>query len=826
MQLQRLEAAEIAGDIKKKRKRNEKLRSKSEEKKARKHKRLRAALTEKCERARAVTHLDLVEGSIVDICLEEEEESLPGRVEKSVVGGEKEKREREAAKAAERAQTSAATGRQADHITQTRRKRPSSPLVVSPRRDRHEEDDEAGRCGLSGYGKVHCRSLYCGRRPQIGAPNLRHPHTHHTHLLADCEHGGVTNYYARHRGQHMQPARLQQRPDIGISSDPFPVAADGTGSRSTATHSAGAGAPHGRTARALFLLLSISSAVVYEYHNASDAMLCNRRYDWCKLRAAVDVLYYATALPALLCIIAYCLHAFLCTSIVLDGRASSLRTVSQKDGRDGDLPCNNGRRPGTTEKTRGATRAVSPVQCPRPVEWSFSVACVGRLRRARHRPRAPPFFSFPQNQKAAAENGGPTNKSLSLHGTTLRPSFKLTDAWSPLGRGPRPDTPDGTERSARHEEFPKNKTQAAESPSTHSAAASKPAAVVHPPPPSAPQCPFHGHSGCCPSTAWITLAKLAPPETDGGCQWCTRMIRLLAQIRRTPCSSDCPSSTVLPRQPSVVPRASAIPLVRAGRKTPPRRSAATHENRQSGNTPPCSTSWPAVYVLHCLVGSGEGSPPSRQGGDIIGMGYPSICYACMHTNASVVSRLASLTVHVCTFYSAQAGNLPSAVLPEFAHLAIMTTSRTTYDVMVPPLARSPLPMMHTPPAHDRAKACIYLRHHIHPDLEYLEVKYPLVLWTTKMHERFGKQKTVLLPQARCDWAQRRFVDFKTDETYNTAIHRIVAQLCFYGQIVTELEMIEETPETFHPTNMMATNPGRSARIRPNGRLPAPLKALF
>ncbi|CAO2141173.1 unnamed protein product [Urochloa humidicola] len=107
------------------------------------------------------------------------------------------------------------------------------------------------------------------------------------------------------------------------------------------------------------------------------------------------------------------------------------------------------------------------------------------------------------------------------------------------------------------------------------------------------------------------------------------------------------------------------------------------------------------------------------------------------------------------------------------------------------------------PLHERAKACIFLRHHIHPDLkrEYLEVKDPQVLWT-KLKERFGKQKAVLLPLARRDWAQLRFVDFKTVEAYNTAIHRIVAQLRFCDQIVTELEMIEKTLETFHPTNMV------------------------
>ena len=99
--------------------------------------------------------------------------------------------------------------------------------------------------------------------------------------------------------------------------------------------------------------------------------------------------------------------------------------------------------------------------------------------------------------------------------------------------------------------------------------------------------------------------------------------------------------------------------------------------------------------------------------------------------------------------------------------------------------------------------CLHLPEasHFHADLkmEYMEVKDPHVLWL-KLQERIGKQKAVLLPQARREWAQHRFLDFKSVEAYNAAIHRIVAQLRFCGQVVTELEMIEKTLETFHPTN--------------------------
>jgi hypothetical protein len=105
--------------------------------------------------------------------------------------------------------------------------------------------------------------------------------------------------------------------------------------------------------------------------------------------------------------------------------------------------------------------------------------------------------------------------------------------------------------------------------------------------------------------------------------------------------------------------------------------------------------------------------------------------------------------------------------------------------------------------HEKAKVAIFLRRHIHPDLkmEYLEVKDPLVLWM-KLRERFGVQKHVMLPRAQQEWATLHFLDFKTMESYNTAIHRIVAQLRFCGQIVTNLEMIEKTLQTFHPSNMV------------------------
>jgi len=75
------------------------------------------------------------------------------------------------------------------------------------------------------------------------------------------------------------------------------------------------------------------------------------------------------------------------------------------------------------------------------------------------------------------------------------------------------------------------------------------------------------------------------------------------------------------------------------------------------------------------------------------------------------------------------------------------------------------------------------------------------------------QKTVVLPQARRDWGQLRFLDFKSVEAYNSALHRIVGQLSFCGQRVTDAEMIEKTLEIFHPSNIVLQQQYRNNRYR-------------
>ncbi|XP_021764611.1 uncharacterized protein LOC110729201 [Chenopodium quinoa] len=65
---------------------------------------------------------------------------------------------------------------------------------------------------------------------------------------------------------------------------------------------------------------------------------------------------------------------------------------------------------------------------------------------------------------------------------------------------------------------------------------------------------------------------------------------------------------------------------------------------------------------------------------------------------------------------------------------------------------------------DKAKAMIFLRHHLHEGLknEYLTVKDPQILWSN-LKERYDHQKTVILPRTRYEWLNLRLQDFKSTQ---------------------------------------------------------------
>ena len=114
---------------------------------------------------------------------------------------------------------------------------------------------------------------------------------------------------------------------------------------------------------------------------------------------------------------------------------------------------------------------------------------------------------------------------------------------------------------------------------------------------------------------------------------------------------------------------------------------------------------------------------------------------------------------------------------------------------------------------DRAKALIFLRHHLLEDLkiEYLTVKYPLILWT-ELKKRFDHQKTVILPKARYDWMHLRLQDFKSVSEYNSALFKISSQLKLCGDNVIEEDMLEKTFTTFHALNVLLQQQYRERRF--------------
>ncbi|MCF7184023.1 retrotransposon gag domain-containing protein [Corynebacterium sp. MC-13] len=104
---------------------------------------------------------------------------------------------------------------------------------------------------------------------------------------------------------------------------------------------------------------------------------------------------------------------------------------------------------------------------------------------------------------------------------------------------------------------------------------------------------------------------------------------------------------------------------------------------------------------------------------------------------------------------------------------------------------------------DKAKAMIFLRHHLHEGLkrEYLTVKDPLVLWDN-LKDRYDHQKTIILPKARYEWMHLRLQDFKSVSNYNSAVFKITSTLKLCGENITDEDMLEKTFSTFHASNLL------------------------
>ena len=125
----------------------------------------------------------------------------------------------------------------------------------------------------------------------------------------------------------------------------------------------------------------------------------------------------------------------------------------------------------------------------------------------------------------------------------------------------------------------------------------------------------------------------------------------------------------------------------------------------------------------------------------------------------------------------------------------------------------------TTSSQDKAKAMIFLRHHLHEGLkiEYLTVKDPLVLWKS-LKERYEHQRTVILPKARHDWMHLRLQDFKSISEYNSVLYRITSQLTLCGETVTDGDMLEKTFSTFHASNVLLQQQYREKKFHQYSKL--------
>ena len=104
---------------------------------------------------------------------------------------------------------------------------------------------------------------------------------------------------------------------------------------------------------------------------------------------------------------------------------------------------------------------------------------------------------------------------------------------------------------------------------------------------------------------------------------------------------------------------------------------------------------------------------------------------------------------------------------------------------------------------NRYMAISIIRHHLIEGLkdQYITMENPLELWDALQH-RYDHQKTVLLPKARNDWKNLRFLDYKSVDEYNSVLFKTVSMLRLCGEVVTEEELLEKIYSTFHSSNVI------------------------
>ncbi|KAK9140983.1 hypothetical protein Scep_010664 [Stephania cephalantha] len=94
--------------------------------------------------------------------------------------------------------------------------------------------------------------------------------------------------------------------------------------------------------------------------------------------------------------------------------------------------------------------------------------------------------------------------------------------------------------------------------------------------------------------------------------------------------------------------------------------------------------------------------------------------------------------------------------------------------------------------HDRAKALIFFRHHLHEGLksEYLTIKYHLNL-RLSLKERYDHQETMIFPKTQNNWLNLMLQDFKTVSEYNSTMFNIPFRLKLCEENIFDEAMMEK-----------------------------------
>ena len=91
------------------------------------------------------------------------------------------------------------------------------------------------------------------------------------------------------------------------------------------------------------------------------------------------------------------------------------------------------------------------------------------------------------------------------------------------------------------------------------------------------------------------------------------------------------------------------------------------------------------------------------------------------------------------------------------------------------------------------------------------------LWA-QLQARLLHEKTIFLPQARHDWMSLRVMDFPDISSFNSELHRIVAQVRLCGKELKEPELITKTLSTFPIASVVLAQQYRKMKFRTHAKL--------